>query len=65
MYYIIKTFPDYKQAFLYYDKDGNGTISPEELRTIMMSFGQNPTADELDDLMKEIDIDGNEPVYDS
>ena len=24
----------------------------------MMSFGQNPTADELDDLMKEIDIDG-------
>ena len=33
-------------------------INQEEFRNILVSFGQDPTADELQELMKEIDQDG-------
>ena len=49
---------EYKEAFAYYDKNGDGTINDEELRNIMVSFGQDLTEDELQELMKEIDQDG-------
>lgn len=50
---------EYKEAFTYYDKNGDGTISLDELRTIMVSFGQDPSVQELEEMMKEIDTDGS------
>ena len=58
LFLLLCFYSEYKEAFTYYDKNGDGTISEEELRNIMISFGQDPTADELQELMKEIDQDG-------
>merc|ERR1712027_286810 len=39
--------------------DGSGTISSEELLYVMRAMGQNPTEDELLNLVLEVDVDGN------
>lgn len=41
-----------------FDKDGDGTVSTEELGEVMRSMGQNPTEKELMDMIAEVDVDG-------
>ncbi|CAH3176449.1 unnamed protein product, partial [Porites evermanni] len=48
-----------KEVFSCYDKDGDGTITTEELGTVMRSLGQNPTDAELQDMVNELDTNGN------
>ena len=48
-----------KEAFALFDKDGDGKITTRELGTVMRSLGQNPTEDELQDMLNNADIDGN------
>merc|ERR1719367_680846 len=50
---------EFKEAFDEFDTDGSGTISPEELLGVMRAMGQNPTEDELLNLVLEVDVDGN------
>ncbi|XP_033736493.1 neo-calmodulin-like [Pecten maximus] len=47
------------EAFALFDDDGDGTITIKELGGIMRSLGQNPTNDELKEIMLEADVDGN------
>ena len=42
-----------------FDKNGDGTISSHELGIVMRSLGQNPTETELQDMINEVDVDGN------
>ncbi|NWZ60511.1 CAM2B protein, partial [Haliaeetus albicilla] len=51
-------FPEFKEAFSLFDKDGDGTITTKELGTVMRSLGQNPTEAELQDMINEVDADG-------
>jgi len=48
-----------KEAFALYDKNGDGTITTKALISVMRSLGKNPTEDETEDLINEVDLDGN------
>ncbi|KAI6184614.1 Calmodulin-like protein [Aphelenchoides bicaudatus] len=50
---------EYKEAFRLFDKDGNGSISSKELGVAMRALGQNPTEQELLDMVNEVDVDGS------
>ncbi|KAK6913986.1 EF-hand domain, partial [Dillenia turbinata] len=50
---------EFKEAFSLFDKDGDGCITIEELATVIRSLDQNPTEEELHDMINEIDTDGN------
>ena len=51
--------PEFREAFALFDKDGDGTITTKELGTVMKSLGQNPSEEELQEMVDEVDIDGN------
>ncbi|RUO96081.1 calmodulin, partial [Jimgerdemannia flammicorona] len=40
-------------------QNDDGTISAEELGNVLNSFGMTPTASELNDMINEVDADGN------
>ena len=40
-------------------QDGSGAISSKEVLGVMRAMGQNPTEDELLNLVMEVDLDGN------
>ncbi|CAF5045061.1 unnamed protein product, partial [Rotaria sp. Silwood1] len=48
---------EFRQAFLLYDKDSDGAISPKVLGNVMRTLGQNPTEDELKGLINEFDCE--------
>ena len=50
---------EFKEAFNFFDGDGDGTITTKEIGTVMRSLGQNPTEDELQEMINEIDVDGH------
>ncbi|TFK60941.1 calmodulin-like protein [Pluteus cervinus] len=50
---------EFREAFSLFDKDGDGTITTKELGTVMRSLGQNPGESELQDMINEVDADGN------
>ena len=55
---VLPLFVEFKEAFSLFDKDGDGTITTKELGTVMRSLGQNPTEAELQDMINEVDADG-------
>ena len=48
---------DLQDVFDQFDKDKYGKISSRELETAMQSMGQNPTVEEIQEMMKEVDLD--------
>jgi len=50
---------EFKEAFSLFDKDGDNTITTAELGTVMRSLGQQPTESELNDMINEVDANGN------
>ena len=46
---------DLRRAFELFDTDGSGTISPHELARVMRSLGQNPTKQEINEMMSGFD----------
>ena len=50
------------EAFKVFDKDGNGFISAAELRHVMTNLGEKLTEDEVDEMIKEADFDGDGQV---
>lgn len=53
---------DFKEAFSLFDHDENGSISAKELGEVLKALGQNPTKNELSDMINEVDVDGNGTV---
>lgn len=43
-------------------QDGNGTISKDELRAVLESFGEKPDEDDLQKMMKECDTNDSDTI---
>jgi len=48
-----------RAAFKVFDRDNNGVISATELRQVMVSLGENLTEAEVDEIIREVDQDGD------
>lgn len=57
--FIDENIEDVKTAFAMFDKNGDGTIASKTLVTVMRCLGFNPTEDEIEDMINEVDVDGN------
>ncbi|XP_048429082.1 calmodulin-like [Pyrus x bretschneideri] len=50
---------EFQEAFCLFDKDGDGCITIEELATVVKLLDPNPTEEELQNMISEVDVDGN------
>ncbi|KAJ1679646.1 hypothetical protein EV182_001624 [Spiromyces aspiralis] len=50
---------EYREAFDLFDKDKDGIITAKELGVVMKSLKHNPTESELQDMINEVDCNGN------
>ncbi|TVY22989.1 Calmodulin [Lachnellula hyalina] len=48
-----------RNAFKVFDKDNSGTISADEIATVMATFGQNLSKDEVQFMVEEVDKNGD------
>merc|ERR1712100_993669 len=47
------------EAFKVFDRDGYGFISAAELRHVMTNLGEKLTDEEVDEMIREADVDGD------
>lgn len=52
-----------KTAFSYFDKDGNGTISLEELKQCLQNEDFTLPEETINALLREVDINNDKKVY--
>eukprot|EP00761_Pharyngomonas_kirbyi_P011125 gb/GECH01011149.1/.p1 GENE.gb/GECH01011149.1/~~gb/GECH01011149.1/.p1 ORF type:complete len:161 (+),score=37.16 gb/GECH01011149.1/:1-483(+) len=48
---------EFHSIYHLFDADGNGCITKDELGELMKILGLNPSQEEIDDMMKEVDTD--------
>ena len=48
--------------FQLFDKDGNGYITAEELRNVMLSLGENLSDEMIDEMIDEADMNGDNRI---
>lgn len=53
------TFRAHHVGLAFVSTDGDGTITTKELGTVMRSLGQNPTEAELQEMVNEVDVNGD------
>ena len=54
---------EFKEAFSVFDKDGDGTITLDELSIVMKSLGRNATREELKAMIAEVDDELGPPTH--
>ncbi|VDL71893.1 unnamed protein product [Nippostrongylus brasiliensis] len=57
--YTRKELKEYRQLFNMFDTDGSGAIGNEELKQAMFSIGMHANEAEIDNVIREVDADGN------
>ncbi len=51
-----------RESFKVFDKNGDGYISASELRHVMITLGEKLTDEEVEEMIREADIDGDGQV---
>eukprot|EP00457_Paulinella_chromatophora_P019392 gb/GEZN01021049.1/.p1 GENE.gb/GEZN01021049.1/~~gb/GEZN01021049.1/.p1 ORF type:complete len:145 (-),score=36.78 gb/GEZN01021049.1/:118-552(-) len=51
-----------EEAFKVFDKDGGGTVSSSELRHVMMNLGEKLGEDEITEILKTADANGDAEI---
>jgi calmodulin len=51
-----------REVFRAFDRNGNGFISPADLRHVMTDLGENLTDEEIDEMMRAAGSDGDGKV---
>ncbi|XP_065201322.1 neo-calmodulin-like isoform X2 [Planococcus citri] len=54
-----KQLKEFREAFMLFDKDGDGSITKQELGRVMRSLGQFAREEELQQMLHDVDIDGD------
>ncbi len=49
-------------VFRVFDKDGNGYITAQEFKHFMTTMGEKFSEEEVDEIIKEVDKDGDEQI---
>ncbi|XP_065058483.1 calmodulin-A-like [Rhopilema esculentum] len=52
-------FQELKECFKLCDKSGKGTLTGVELKALMKSVGDDPDGEDIQEIMYEVDLDGN------
>lgn len=50
-----------REAFNLFDKDGDGSITTDELLAVMTGLRQETTEDEIREMIQQVDLDGMIP----
>ncbi|XVE73046.1 hypothetical protein DITRI_Ditri11bG0086500 [Diplodiscus trichospermus] len=50
---------EFREAFCLIDKDSDGFITMEELTSVIQTLDGNPTKEEVQDMISEVDAEGN------
>ena len=48
-----------RETFRVFDKDGNGFVSPDELRYVLSNIGEKLTDEEIEEMIMDADVDGD------
>jgi calmodulin len=56
------TDDDLLEAFRVFDRDGDGNISTTELRMVMLNLGEKMSDEEVENMIREADEDGDGQV---
>ena len=54
-----ETLAEFERAFNLIDKNQDGAISPDELKTVMFEAGHQATDEEIQNMIKEADLDNS------
>lgn len=57
-----KPYDELYRTFMSFDQDGNGKISKSELGAVMNKLGDRLTPDELQEMIKAADLDGDSQI---
>lgn len=57
-----KQIAEFRESFSLFDKNGDGTITIEDLEGSVRSLDKNQTKVELKDMINEVDVDDNSRI---
>jgi len=58
----VKVKQELREAFLLFDREGNGYITVDQLREILWELDNTITSEDMDQILEEIDADGSGTV---
>eukprot|EP00096_Caligus_rogercresseyi_P002169 TRINITY_DN1413_c0_g1_i1.p1 TRINITY_DN1413_c0_g1~~TRINITY_DN1413_c0_g1_i1.p1 ORF type:complete len:182 (+),score=59.63 TRINITY_DN1413_c0_g1_i1:122-667(+) len=54
-----KELDEFSECFRMFDKDGDGTIDVKELGAVLRSLGNNPSEEDIEEMIEDADEDGS------